>query len=157
MSSAMFLGRRMILGRMLLRRLRPVVAPTAKTIQGKKTPVISGNIGKRPTTVRGGATREIRQYVRGLVGRYPCDIQGYKNAFSHKSARMVTNERLECLGDSVLGLVACEYLYRTYPDINEGLISRLRVKLVNGAACTRSTRGLLRGRRVTLDTVRNRW
>lgn len=43
-----------------------------------------------------------------------------------------SNERLEFLGDSVLGMVIASYLYERYPDENEGFLTRLRTKIVNG-------------------------
>jgi len=43
-----------------------------------------------------------------------------------------SNERLEFLGDSVLGMVVAGYLFERYPDSNEGFLTRLRTKIVNG-------------------------
>jgi len=43
-----------------------------------------------------------------------------------------SNERLEFLGDSVLSVVVAEYLYQRYPDSEEGFLTTLRTKLVNG-------------------------
>jgi ribonuclease III len=45
------------------------------------------------------------------------------------------NERLEFLGDSVLGLVMADYLYHRLPDYPEGQLSQLRSRLVDAAAC----------------------
>lgn len=45
------------------------------------------------------------------------------------------NERLEFLGDSVLGVLISDYLYRSLPDTPEGVLSNLRAKLVDAAAC----------------------
>jgi ribonuclease-3 len=45
------------------------------------------------------------------------------------------NERLEFLGDSVLGLVVAEYLYHRLPSYPEGLLSQLRSKLVDANSC----------------------
>ena len=45
-----------------------------------------------------------------------------------------SNERLEFLGDAVLGLIVAEELYRRYPDITEGALTELRAQLVRGAA-----------------------
>lgn len=71
-----------------------------------------------------------------------------ENALMHSSyanenrARGYTsNERLEFLGDSVLGMVTATRLYRLYPDMPEGKMSRLRAELVceqalHGVACT---------------------
>lgn len=43
-----------------------------------------------------------------------------------------SNERLEFLGDAVLNLIVAGYLYERYPDENEGFLTKLRTKLVNG-------------------------
>jgi ribonuclease-3 len=45
-----------------------------------------------------------------------------------------SNERLEFLGDAVLGLVVTVYLYRTYPDMQEGELAKVRASVVNSAA-----------------------
>lgn len=52
------------------------------------------------------------------------------SALTHRSAGGANNERLEFLGDAVLGLVIAEALYRRYPDASEGELSRLRANLV---------------------------
>ena len=43
-----------------------------------------------------------------------------------------SNERLEFLGDSVLGLVVADYLYERYPDHDEGFLTNMRARIVNG-------------------------
>lgn len=43
-----------------------------------------------------------------------------------------SNERLEFLGDSVINLVVASYLFERYPDENEGFLTKMRTKLVNG-------------------------
>ncbi|MGH9269476.1 MAG: ribonuclease III family protein, partial [Acidimicrobiales bacterium] len=45
-----------------------------------------------------------------------------------------SNERLEFLGDAVLGLVITDHLYRTYPDLPEGELAKVRASLVNSEA-----------------------
>jgi ribonuclease III len=45
----------------------------------------------------------------------------------------VPNERLEFLGDSVLGLVVTDHIYETYPDLPEGQLAKLRASVVNTA------------------------
>src|SRR5437660_1799979 len=45
-----------------------------------------------------------------------------------------SNERLEFLGDAVLGLVVTDHLYRTYPDLPEGELAKVRASVVNSAA-----------------------
>lgn len=53
-------------------------------------------------------------------------------ALTHRSAATKNNERLEFLGDSVLGLVISTELYQRFSDIDEGVLSRLRATLVKG-------------------------
>lgn len=61
----------------------------------------------------------------------------YQQAFVHRSAVRLTgvdsNERLEFLGDSVIGLAVAEFLYFKYPGEREGFLTRLKTKLVSGA------------------------
>jgi ribonuclease-3 len=45
-----------------------------------------------------------------------------------------SNERLEFLGDSVLGIVITDHLYRTYPDLAEGELAKVRASVVSAAA-----------------------
>ncbi len=51
-------------------------------------------------------------------------------ANEHREKRMPSNERLEFLGDSILGLVVADHLYRTRPDLPEGDLTRIRAALV---------------------------
>jgi ribonuclease-3 len=52
----------------------------------------------------------------------------YANENRHSGA--VCNERLEFLGDSVLGMTVADYLYRNYPDLSEGRMTKMRAELV---------------------------
>ena len=58
-------------------------------------------------------------------------------SFANESRGQVTrhNERLEFLGDSVLGLVMAEYLYRHLPSQPEGQLSQIRSRLVDASSC----------------------
>lgn len=51
-------------------------------------------------------------------------------ANEHREKGMPSNERLEFLGDSILGLVVADHLYRNYPTLPEGDLTRLRASLV---------------------------
>ena len=60
-----------------------------------------------------------------------------QNALTHSSHAnerwhnsLMSNERLEFLGDSILGMVVAEYLYRTFPDRPEGELTRMRADMV---------------------------
>lgn len=60
------------------------------------------------------------------------DVALLKQALSHRSVGKLNNERLEFLGDSVLGVVISRELYERFPNIDEGKLSRLRSHLVRG-------------------------
>ena len=51
-------------------------------------------------------------------------------ANEHKNEGLTSNERLEFLGDSILGMVVADHLYRTHPDMPEGELTRTRAALV---------------------------
>lgn len=74
-----------------------------------------------------------------ILGFLPGKIGLYELAFVHKSASLsdskgnpLNYERLEYLGDAVLGIVIAEFLYRQFPDRNEGFLTKMRSKIVNG-------------------------
>ncbi len=58
-------------------------------------------------------------------------FQLFRMALTHRSVGAANNERLEFLGDSVLGFVIAEKLYEKFPAASEGQLSRLRASLVN--------------------------
>ena len=65
------------------------------------------------------------------------NIQLLQNALTHSSYAnerwhnsLLSNERLEFLGDSVLGMLVAEYLFRTFPDRPEGELTRMRADMV---------------------------
>jgi ribonuclease-3 len=61
-----------------------------------------------------------------------------------------SNERLEFLGDSVLGLVVTDHIYRTYPDLPEGELAKVRSSVVNAQALAEAALGLDLGAAVKL-------
>jgi ribonuclease-3 len=52
-------------------------------------------------------------------------------SYAYEHGGLPTNERLEFLGDSVLGLVVTDKLYRSHPDLPEGTLAKLRASVVN--------------------------
>ena len=83
------------------------------------------------------------------------DPQLYSLALTHRSyayenGGLPTNERLEFLGDSVLGLVVTETLYRTHPDLTEGRLAKLRAAVVNARALADVARTIGLGEHVKL-------
>lgn len=92
--------------------------------------------------------------AHGLAGLPFRNVNLYRTAFVHRSYVTMKNadfaagnercppdclplqemsyERLEFLGDAVLGMIVARYLYDRYPDQSEGFLSRMRTKIVNG-------------------------
>jgi ribonuclease-3 len=63
-------------------------------------------------------------------------------SFAYENGGLPTNERLEFLGDSVLGLVVTTALYQSHPDLPEGRLAKLRASVVNSRALADVARGL---------------
>ena len=63
-------------------------------------------------------------------------------SFAYEAGGLPTNERLEFLGDSVLGLVVTDTLYRIHPDLPEGQLAKLRSAVVNARALAEVAREL---------------
>ena len=66
-------------------------------------------------------------------------------SFAYENGGLPPNERLEFLGDAVLGLVVTDHLYNTHPDLPEGQLAKLRASVVNMHALARVARGLGEG------------
>ncbi len=91
------------------------------------------------------ATRPVRELL-DLIG-LPVESALFDRALTHRSyayerGGLPTNERLEFLGDSVLGLVVTEHLFTSYPDLSEGQLAKLRAAVVNSRALADVARGL---------------
>lgn len=71
-------------------------------------------------------------------------------SFAYESGSSSTNERLEFLGDSVLGLIVTEELYKRYPEFDESRLSPLRSGVVNMRALADIARGLELGQYIRL-------
>jgi ribonuclease III len=68
------------------------------------------------------------------VDRASIDLAMTHRSYAHENGGIPTNERLEFLGDSVLGVVITEELYRRHPDLPEGQLAKLRAAIVNSRA-----------------------
>lgn len=71
-------------------------------------------------------------------------------SFAYENGGIPTNERLEFLGDSILGQAVTVMLYRTYPDLDEGHLAKRRASLVSTAALAQIARGLNVGAHIRL-------
>ena len=93
--------------------------------------------------------------LRAALGDPELDPELLERALTHRSyayenGGLPTNERLEFLGDSVLGVVVTETLYRTHPDLSEGRLAKLRAAVVNARALAEVGRGIGIGDHVML-------
>ena len=75
--------------------------------------------------------------LEAAIGYHFRNISLLQNALTHSSYAneryhnsLMSNERLEFLGDSILGMVVAEYLYRNFPDRPEGELTRMRADMV---------------------------
>ena len=110
-------------------------------------------------------TEITRKDIEKIIGMKPIDITKYKQAFVHKSIvktakdndsypKYMTNsyERYEFLGDSVLNLVVAKYLFNKYPKNDEGYLTKIRTKLVNGKNLSFLAEKLNLGKYLILNT-----
>lgn len=88
--------------------------------------------------------KKLRQSFRLITGRAPINLALYKQAMRHSSVASTNEqgiknsyERLEYLGDAILGMIIAEYLYRTYPFKEEGFLTEIRAKIVNRESLNR--------------------
>ncbi len=76
--------------------------------------------------------------ITHIIGDKPADIQNFKRAFTHRSMNLtdaqghpLNYERLEFLGDAMLGSVIASHLYRQVPNGDEGYLTKMRSKIVS--------------------------
>jgi ribonuclease-3 len=78
---------------------------------------------------------EVAAFVRDLLGHEPNDLALFERALTHSSATRDSYERLEFLGDRVIGLVMARWLYERFPNEPEGKLSRRYNELVARPTC----------------------
>src|SRR5436305_11083365 len=107
---------------------------------------------------RGAGTRNVREHIAGRAVTQPRQVlldalgvdmpeELLSLALTHRSyayehGGLPTNERLEFLGDAVLGLVVTTALFHAHPDLPEGQLAKLRASVVNMRALAEVARGL---------------
>ncbi len=83
-------------------------------------------------------TESSLEAIQAAVGRRFHDESILREALTHASSadsRTLSNERLEFLGDAVLGLVVCEELHRRFPDALEGELTKIKSSVVSRKTC----------------------
>jgi len=105
-----------------VRHLQPPPDPRGLTAAGRVPVPASGLTGAAALLEqRLGVTVQAELFERALTHR----------SYAYEHGGLPTNERLEFLGDAVLGLVVTDALYRTHPDLPEGQLAKLRAAVVN--------------------------
>jgi ribonuclease-3 len=84
--------------------------------------------------------REVRAFVEEQLGHKPKDLSLFELALTHSSAGGTNYERLEFLGDRVLGMVIANALYKRYPKEPEGNLSKRYNALVDRETCAENGR-----------------
>lgn len=82
--------------------------------------------------------REMYRSLKNITGFCPGNLSLYKLAFSHRSTAasavngvQLSNERLEFLGDAVLGAIIADMLFRRFPFRDEGFLTEMRSRIVS--------------------------
>ena len=93
--------------------------------------------------------RALYEYIHNILGFYPKNINLYRVAFTPKSMSEekvgndhVSNERMEYLGDAVLGLVVADFLFHTFPTQPEGFLTEMRSRIVSRVSLNRLSQKL---------------
>lgn len=77
-------------------------------------------------------------------------VEVARQALTHRSAGARNNERLEFLGDALVNFVVADILYRQFPSVDEGTLTRMRAALVRESALAGLARDLNLGERLIL-------
>jgi ribonuclease-3 len=88
---------------------------------------------------------EILEECQNTIGyqfRQPDLLRGALTHASGANTRLASNERMEFLGDAVLGLITCEQLYLRFPDYQEGDLTKVKSVVVSRRTCARFSREL---------------
>ena len=108
-----------------------------------------------------------REQIQELLSMKVRNVSHYQRALVHKSIHKAVkryhgekpiqeyllqhNERLEFLGDSVLGLIIANYLFHKYPDKDEGFLTRIKTKLVNGVQLSKLAKQINLGKYILMS------
>src|SRR5688572_32541128 len=96
-----------------------------------------------PTTLTVSREQTVLEQCQTAIGyrfRKPELLRAALTHTSGANTRAASNERLEFLGDSVLGLVTCEQLFARFPDYQEGDLTKVKSVVVSRKTCARLDR-----------------
>jgi ribonuclease-3 len=106
-----------------------------------------------------------REDIQAMIGMKIKNVSYYQRSLVHKSIYKAVkkyqgplqeyledhNERMEFLGDSVLSLIVANYLYHRFPDRDEGFLTRIKTKLVNGVQLSKLARKIDLGKYILMS------
>ncbi|KAK3582269.1 hypothetical protein CHS0354_023808 [Potamilus streckersoni] len=144
---------------------RQVIPPTINLF--RQDPEIDVNITPNKVTQDLASTgyninKKVRSFVVSEIGYNPRNVEHFVIAFTHRSALesssfvkqkpknldnyleafKKSNERLEFLGDAVLDLIVADFLYKKFPDYEEGNLTKLRSSIVNTSSVAKYSKSL---------------
>src|SRR5712692_9507393 len=88
---------------------------------------------------------EILEECQKSIGYQVRQPELLRAALTHASGantRLASNERLEFLGDAVLGLVTCEQLFQRFPEYQEGDLTKIKSAVVSRRTCARIAKAI---------------
>ena len=88
--------------------------------------------------------------LQRVLGHQFSDLAKLEQALTHRSVKGQHNERLEFLGDAVLGMIVAEELFRLFPAQPEGKLTRMRASLVKGETLAKVAKSLGLGEHIKL-------
>src|SRR4029077_843391 len=96
-------------------------------------------------SVMAGTEAEVLDECQATIGYRFQQPELLRAALTHTSGantRLASNERMEFLGDAVLGLVCCEQLYQRFPEYQEGDLTKVKSAVVSRRTCARISKKL---------------
>ncbi|MFN3317002.1 MAG: ribonuclease III [Raineya sp.] len=108
--------------------------------------------------------KRLISFIRLMTGAKPLNLKIYQLALTHSSVALktphqefkVSNERLEYLGDAILGAVVAEYLYKKYPYKDEGFLTEIRSRIVNRESLNNLSRKIGLSNLIEFEGQKNR-
>jgi ribonuclease-3 len=104
-------------------------------------------------------SNQIKSFIKNVFGFTPHHLDIYKMALVHRSlskndavAGKLNNERLEYLGDAILGAITADFLFRKYPLLPEGKLTEMRSKIVCRANLNALSRKIGLDKQVIIDS-----
>lgn len=95
------------------------------------------------------SNRALCKSIKAIAGFRPRNVELYKLATQHRSIAREndiglreSNERLEYLGDAILGSIVAEYLFKKFPLKDEGFLTEIRSRIVNRDALNNAARNM---------------